>query len=75
MPDRPRDPNVGVHGMWDETRPPSRGQLATIAVLACRLLGIEQPTSRSEASIVEARIRRALSDGEVQRAVADAQPF
>ncbi len=75
MPDRPLHPDTGPDGMWDPNRPPSRGQMASLAVLACRLLGIDEPSSREEASVAITRVRLALNDEEVQRAVADASPF
>lgn len=54
----------GPDGYFSETEPPSRGQYRAIAVAALRLLGVDEPTSRLEASSALVRIRLAIKNGE-----------
>lgn len=52
----------GPDQYWSPDLPASRGQLATIAVQACRLLGMPAPDSRLEASIAIARLHAAIAE-------------
>lgn len=53
----------GPDGYWSPDLPPSRGQMAAIAVAACRLLDIPEPRSRLEASEILVRLRLAKATG------------
>lgn len=52
---------AGPDSYWSSELPASRGQLATIAHLACDLLHISAPRTRLEATLAMARLRMALS--------------
>lgn len=75
VPDRPDNPRTGPDGLWDPDRPPTRAQLASVAVLACELLGMDAPTSREAASIALTRLRMATTDDRITRAIAETAPF
>lgn len=59
----------GPDAYWSTDLAPSRGQLSTIALLACELLGIDRPAHRLDASIVIARLRSAQLDPEIAAAI------
>lgn len=50
----------GPDQYWSEQLPASRGQFATIAHQACRLLGLPEPANRLEASMTIARLHAAI---------------
>ena len=52
----------GPDRYWSTELPPSRGQMAAIAVAACRLLDIPEPRTRLEASEVLVRLRLANAE-------------
>lgn len=60
MPDRPLRPEAGPGRYLDPNHPASRSQNATIAQLACELLGIPAPTTRLAATYAEMQLRMAL---------------
>lgn len=60
MPDRVAHPEQGPDRMWSTDLPPSRGQLHTIATLALRLLEVDPPAHRLDASIVITRLHQAV---------------
>lgn len=47
---------------WSDEKPPSPGQQAAIAHVACALLGIPEPTTRLNATIALCRMRLALDE-------------
>lgn len=59
---RPPRRRRGPHDYWANDRPPSRGQLATIAELSLVLMGEQPPTTRLEASRFIERLETALAD-------------
>lgn len=74
--DQLQDPAQGPDGALSETEQPSRGQYATIATLACELLG--QPlTNRAEASeaIVRLHLARKKADDAIVPTVEPVIPF
>jgi hypothetical protein len=56
----------GPDQYWSDQLAPSRGQYRDLAILACRLLNIEPPKSRLEATTAMVRLRVALQDAEPQ---------
>jgi hypothetical protein len=66
-----RDPAEGPFGVWSPDRPPMPSQVAAVASLAWRLLGGEPIGTAEDASVAITRLRIALGDEEVQRAVSD----
>lgn len=60
MPDALRTAAAGPDAMWSTDLPPSRGQYQTIAVLALKLLGVEEPAHRLDASVAITRLQNAL---------------
>lgn len=71
--DQLQDPSRGPDDQLATDLEPSRGQLATIAHLACELLG--QPlTSRLQATVAITRLRLAIEDGDVPAELVDVEP-
>lgn len=60
MPDALQAPEAGPDRMWSRTEVPSRGQYQTIATLALRLLEVDPPATRADASIAITRLELAL---------------
>ena len=54
----------GPDQYWSDHVPPSRGQYRDLALLGLRLLGIEAPKSRLEATTAMVRLRAAIRDSE-----------
>lgn len=59
MPDTPHHVFEGPDQYWSPDLAPSRGQLATVAHLAGKLLGLPPIMSRLDASITIARLHAA----------------
>ena len=53
---------TGPNEYWSEERKPSRGQVRDIAILAMQLLDLPIPQNRLEATILQVRLRRALTE-------------
>lgn len=49
----------GPHDYWSDDKPTSRGQHKAIAELAVSLLGLPEPKSRYDGSVLIARLREA----------------
>lgn len=64
-----RDPEEGPFGVWSPERAPMPSQVAAIAALAWKLLGEPHIATAEQASIAITRLRLALDDEEVRRAV------
>ena len=52
----------GPDQYWSDRVPPSRGQYRDLALLGLRLLGIDAPTNRLEATVAMVRLRAAIRD-------------
>ncbi len=50
----------GPDQYWSDELPPSRGQYRDLALLALRVLGLEEPTTRLQATIAQVRLRAAI---------------
>lgn len=50
----------GPDQYWSDELPPSRGQYRDLALMALRLLGIEEPQSRLDATTAQVRLRAAI---------------
>jgi hypothetical protein len=81
--DTPVRPSNGPDSYFTDELPASRGQLASIAVLACELLHVNPPKTRLAASLALARLRMALdhaptppplATGDARAAVQQATP-
>lgn len=51
----------GPDGYWSEAELPSRGQMRSIAIQACKLLDVPAPASRLDATVILARLVAANS--------------
>ena len=61
---------------WDETQPPSRGQVEQIARQALKLLGEDFPENRMDASVIITRLRQAqLAEGAPAPVLREAEAF
>jgi hypothetical protein len=52
------------HDYYRDDLPASRGQMKLIAVEACKLLGLPEPTTREQASVAILKLRAANRDNE-----------
>jgi hypothetical protein len=52
----------GPNQYWSEQLPPSRGQYRDLALLGLRLLGVEEPQTRLDATTVMVRLRAAICE-------------
>lgn len=52
----------GPDQYWSDELKPSRGQIRDIALLSMRLLGLEIPRTRLEATVMMVRLRAAVSE-------------
>lgn len=50
----------GPDQYWSDELPPSRGQYRDLALLALRLLGIDEPVTRLDATTAQVRLRAAI---------------
>ncbi len=54
----------GPNQYWSEELPPSRGQWRDIAELAARVFGLTPPRTRFEATVLQVRLRQAVTEQE-----------
>lgn len=50
----------GPDQYWSDQLPPSRGQYRDLALLGLKLLGIEEPKTRLDATTAQVRLRAAI---------------
>lgn len=57
----------GPANYWSGEKPPTPAQLRALACAACRVLGLQEPTTRLEATTTIARLRIAETEIDVDQ--------